>query len=146
MMNIVTCPLKPFYSFLFSNTRETFEQEWGDNIWKPFSLLSPLPRNSVFFYYGKLYIYTYMIIVLIILLANQRYDRYTIDQSQPDYSGIVGHSDSFSLSKLITDSFFSYVSRWQQRQCFLYMRWICFRSNRPCICTFNKHGGPDFNS
>ena len=35
-----------------------------------------------------------MIIVLIILLANQRYD-----QSQPDYS------DSFSLSKLITDSF-----------------------------------------
>ena len=29
--------------------------------------------------------------------------RYTIDQLQPDYS------DSFSLSKLITDSFFSYV-------------------------------------
>ena len=29
--------------------------------------------------------------------------RYTIDQSQPDYS------DGFSLSKLITDSFFSYV-------------------------------------
>ena len=34
------------------------------------------------------------IIVLIILLANQRYDRYTIDQWQPD------DTDSFPLSKL----------------------------------------------
>ena len=37
---------------------------------------------------------TILIIILIILLANHRYDRYTIDQSQLDYS------DSFPLSKL----------------------------------------------
>ena len=76
---------------------------------------------------------------------------YTISQSTVWYDTQLTND---SLTTLIVfrcrnypDSFFSYVHLFsEQRQCFFYMRWLCFRSNRLCVCELNKHGGHDFLS
>ena len=78
---------------------------------------------------------------------------YTISQSTVWYDTQLTND---SLTTLIvfhcrnySDSFFSYVHLFQISRAtsmLVYMCWISFWSNRPCICTFNKHGGPDFLS